>query len=120
MRKLESTPNNQIGSARDSKQSSLMNDDFLNNTNEESQNVDQSKTEPKFNIPTEPDECKPTTIWKPISQIDKKDLLPFEDKQFEMIGEIGKLEQNNEEYFKGKQMRFDNQAHFFQCIEDPS
>ena len=87
-----------------------MYDDFSSITNKESKSIDLSKTKPIFQElqGPEPGHDKLRTVWKPISQIDKNDLLPFEKKQEEMGSEIVKLEENNEEYFKGKQMRFDN------------
>ena len=59
---------------------------------------------PKFNdVNPDPEhhDDKGGTVWRPISQIDKNELLPFDskddliDKQNGMIGEIRRLECEN-------------------------
>ena len=63
---------------------------------------------------------KPSPVWKPISQIKTTELASLEEKNEKMSRLIKELEDSNEGYFRGKELRYDNLAHFYQCVVDPN
>ena len=60
-------------------------------------------------------------VWYPISRIERDfEQQDFEAKQVRTQGLLERLAADHEEYFRGKELRFDNRASFFQCIADPT
>ena len=55
--------------------------------------------------------------WKPISSVEQ--LAPLKHRNKLMNHTISEIVSENKEYFRGKELRIDNLAHFYQCIIDP-
>ena len=73
-------------------------------------------------------EDQESMVWRPISKLaisesgdDKQDYRLLSQKLIKpaMEKKVDALVKENAEYFRGKEVRIDNHANFFQCIVDP-
>ena len=65
--------------------------------------------------------AKEPTKWRPVSYIREYDYekLDSEARRSEAIDNIEKLRKENEAYFAGMELEFNNRASFIQSICDP-
>ena len=57
-------------------------------------------------------------IYDEITETKRLSRVPKDQKREDMRQHIAKLREENAGYFRGKEFRYNNQARFFQCIED--